>query len=123
MKYAFIGRAILAGALLGAALYFAPFLFFPLRIIAGILFFGFIIRLLFFGGRRGWRHHGPGWGGGPGWRGRGNGFNFMDRVRNMTPEEYQAFKTRAAGWGRGCGHGPGYNQEPAQQAPTQTTTV
>lgn len=76
-------KPILIGILIGGALYIVPFFFFR-----GLLFFlvlGLIFRF-FFWGRRG----GP-WG----WH-RGGGINpaFADTIRNMSAEEYDAFKKK-----------------------------
>jgi hypothetical protein len=73
-------KPILFGIALGAFLYFIPFFFFR-----GFLFFlviGGLIRLLWF------RRYGYGW--------RHSGFHpaFADTIRNMSPEEYEAFKKK-----------------------------
>ena len=70
-------QPILAGILIGAALFFIPF--FVLRVVVIFLIIGGLFRL--FGGRRfgrGYRH----------------GFHpaFADNIRNMSDEEYKAFK-------------------------------
>lgn len=72
-----IFKSIAFGVLAGAALFFAPF--FLLRFLLFFLIIGAFIR--FFVGRkfrRGWR---------PGFH-----TSFADRIRNMTDEEYAAFK-------------------------------
>lgn len=75
-------RSILAGLLLGTALFIVPF--FLLRLLAFFLIIGALFRL--FGGGRFRR---GGWG-----RGRGFGYMpaFTDRVRQMSDEEYAQFK-------------------------------
>lgn len=78
-------KSILAGLLIGAALFIMPF--FLLRFVVFFLIIGALFRL--FGGgrfrRRGW---GPGWG----YRG---GYAFTDRIRQMSDEEYSQFKQRS----------------------------
>lgn len=79
-------KPILAGILIGAALFFMPF--FVLRVIVVFLIIGALFRL--FGGRR--------FG-----RGYGRGFHhaYADNIRNMSDEEYKAFKqnnTYSCGW-------------------------
>ncbi|GAB4031060.1 hypothetical protein [Spirosoma jeollabukense] len=76
-------RSILAGLLLGVALFVMPF--FLIRLVFFFVIIGVLFRL-FGGGRfRG------GWG-----RGRGFGYMpaFADRIRQMSDEEYTAFKQR-----------------------------
>ena len=95
-------KPIVAGALIGAALFFIPF--FVLRVIALFLIAGLIFRL--FAGRR---------------RRFGRNFNegrlsFVDRIRNMSDEEYQAFKSNPRS-AFGCGrfnrnHHSSTNQNP-----------
>ena len=74
-----IFRAIMIGALTGAALFFLPF--FILRGFLFFLFIGFIIRLVAFGR---WRRRGF----------IGSGFNpgLADKIRSMSDEEYNNFK-------------------------------
>lgn len=74
-----IFRAIIIGALTGAALFFLPF--FILRGFLFFLFIGFIIRLIAFGR---WRRRGFG--------GRGFNLKFADTIRGMSDEEYNKFK-------------------------------
>ncbi len=72
-------KPILAGMLIGAALFFMPF--FLLRVLLVFLIIGALFRL--FGGR--------------GIRGRhGRGFHpaFADSIRNMSDEEYNKYKQR-----------------------------
>ncbi|MBA2762502.1 MAG: hypothetical protein H0U39_11190 [Segetibacter sp.] len=72
-----IFKPILAGILIGAALFFIPF--FLLRVLIVFLIIGGLFRL--FGGR--------------GFRGRYNrGFHpaFADKIRNMSDEEYNQYK-------------------------------
>lgn len=72
-------KSIAIGVLVGAALFFAPF--FLIRFLLFFLLIGLIVRF-FVGGRfrRGW----------------GYGFPpaFADKIRNMTDEEYAAFKQK-----------------------------
>ena len=97
-------RSILAGLLLGAALFILPF--FLLRIALFFLLIGALFRL--FGGgrfRRGGWGHGRGYG--------GYIPAFTDRIRQMSDEEYTAFKQRA-----GQHHCGSYMAD----QPTETTT-
>ncbi|MDQ1087249.1 hypothetical protein [Siphonobacter sp. SORGH_AS_1065] len=71
-------KSILAGILLGGALFVLPF--FLLRIALFFLFIGAIFRL--FRGPRHWGHRRP-------WRS-----DFTDRIRQMSDEEYAEFKQR-----------------------------
>lgn len=73
-----IFRAIIIGALAGAALFFLPF--FILRGFLFFLFIGFVIRLIAFGR---WRRRGFG---------GGDFRTFADKVRSMSDEEYNNFK-------------------------------
>ncbi|MFD2936450.1 hypothetical protein [Spirosoma flavum] len=79
-------KSILAGLLLGAALFVMPF--FLVRLVLFFLLIGALFRL--FGGgrfRQGWR------------RGRGYGHMpaFADRIRQMSDDEYTVFKQRYQG--------------------------
>jgi hypothetical protein len=77
-------KPILAGILIGAALYFMPF--FLLRVLVVFLIIGGLFRL--FGGR--------------GFQGRyGRGFHpaFADKIRNMSNEEYNEYKQSLGRWG------------------------
>ncbi len=77
-------KPILAGILIGAALFFMPF--FLLRVLIVFLIIGGLFRL--FGGR--------------GFRGRyGRGFHpaFADKIRNMSDEEYNEYKQNFERWG------------------------
>ena len=67
----------MAGILLGAASYYAPF--FLVKAIIFILIVGALFRL-FRGGRGRWRQ-----------------FAFADRIRAMSDEEYSVFKTKYPG--------------------------
>ncbi|AQG81925.1 hypothetical protein [Spirosoma montaniterrae] len=95
-------KSILAGLLLGAALFILPF--FLLRVFLFFLLIGGLFRLI--RGRRGFGPRGFGYGrrgfayGGP--------FGFADRVRQMSDEEYTAFKER--GWNR-CGDAPAQSNQ------------
>ena len=88
-----IVKPIVAGVLLGAALFFIPF--FALRVAAFILIAGLIFRL-FTGRRRFSRNFGD------------QRFAFADRIRNMSEEEYQHFKANPRAT-FGCG---GFNSKP-----------
>ncbi|HOZ84845.1 MAG TPA: hypothetical protein PK191_05105 [Niabella sp.] len=74
-------KPILAGVLLGTAIFFIPF--FVLRVLVLIIIVGILFRL--FGRRR----FGSGWH--PG---------FADKIRNMSNEEYAQYKAR---FGHRCG--------------------
>lgn len=70
-------KAIIAGALIGAAFFFIPFII--LRIFLFVLVLGTLIRIF---GRGKWgRGFGP-----------GNRVAFADNIRNMSEEEYARFK-------------------------------
>lgn len=90
MNYSIL-RPVVAGVLIGAALFFAPFV--VLRIALFVLVFMLLFRL--FTGRRFGR-----------FGGRGMHPAFADRIRNMSDEEYADFKEK---FGHGCG-GPYRNQ-------------
>ena len=77
-------KTIIAGALLGAALFYLPF--FVMKVMVIFLLFGMMFR--FFGRHRGYR--GP------------YGWAYADKIRSMSDDEYSAFKTRMS-MGR-CGH-------------------
>ncbi|MCH5689000.1 hypothetical protein LWM68_34955 [Niabella sp. W65] len=79
-------KPIIAGVLIGAALFFIPF--FVLRVVTVVLIVGLLFRLF---GRRSW---------GPGNRRQERFTRFADKVRNMTDEEYAQFKER---FQYGCG--------------------
>ncbi|MBD2756071.1 hypothetical protein [Spirosoma validum] len=78
-------KSILAGLLIGGALFIMPF--FLLRFVVFFLIIGALFRL--FGGgrfrRRGW---GPGWG-------YGRDYAFTDRIRQMSDDEYSQYKQRS----------------------------
>ncbi|MBD2702152.1 hypothetical protein IC229_15985 [Spirosoma sp. BT702] len=81
-------KSILAGLLIGAALFIMPF--FLLRFFIFIFIIGLLFRLFGRGRhRRGW---GRGWGYGPGPMPA-----FADRIRQMSDEEYNTFKQRFSG--------------------------
>lgn len=85
-------RTILFGALVGLALFWAPF--FILKVFLFLLIFGFFFRIF---------------------RGRGNGprgWAFADRIRGMSDEEYANFKQD---YRAGCGHRHAENVEPKTQ--------
>jgi hypothetical protein len=79
-------KAIVAGLLAGAILYFAPMVFF------GLLFFALLAKMMFFGGMMMHHRHG-GYG--------GHHLAFADKIRSMSDEDYQAFKGRFAS-GHSC---------------------
>ena len=106
-------RSILAGALLGAALFIMPF--FLLRVLVFFLIIGALFRL--FGGRRFRR---GGWG-----PGRGYGYMpaFADRIRQMSDEEYNQFKQRFE-YGRCGGYdAPKSADQPASETTSGTTNI
>ncbi|WP_080055224.1 hypothetical protein [Spirosoma aerolatum] len=76
-------RSILAGVLLGAALFIMPF--FLLRVILFFILIGTLFRLF---GRGHFRRGG--------WRSRRFGYMpaFADRIRQMSDDEYNQFKQR-----------------------------
>jgi len=77
-------KPMIAGILIGAALFFMPFFF--VRFILFFLVIGAIFR--FFIGRRYWGYR------------RGFDANFTDNIRNMSDEEYNRFKQNInQGWG------------------------
>ena len=78
-------KSILAGLLIGAALFIMPF--FLLRFVVFFLIIGALFRL-FGGGRYRRGSWGPGWG----YR---HGYAFTDRIRQMSDEEYTQFKHRS----------------------------
>lgn len=79
-------KPIVAGIIIGAALFFMPF--FVLRVAVVVLIVGALIRL--FGGRRFGRGAGR----------RGMFPAFADKIRNMSDEEYAQFRQR---FQYGCG--------------------
>ncbi|MBN8786091.1 MAG: hypothetical protein J0I84_03320 [Terrimonas sp.] len=83
-----IVKPIVVGVLIGTALFFIPF--FVLRVIAFFLIAGLVFRL--FAGRR--RRFGRNF--------SEERFAFVDHIRNMSDEEYQAFKSNPRG-AFGCG--------------------
>lgn len=95
-----IFKPIVFGVLFGALAFLMPF--FLLRVLFFFLIVGALFRL--FGRRR----HRQGWGGGP--------MAFAERVRSMSDEEFEAFRTRAMQHRQHCGRGPGRRfQGPAEQ--------
>ena len=68
-------KAIAKGILIGAALFFIPHFILGFLIVFGIM-------RLFMGKRRGGCCNG------------GSRFDFMDRIRQMSDEEYEQFKTK-----------------------------
>ena len=77
-------KPILAGLLIGVALYYLPFFF------VGKVFFILLILAFFFGFFRHRRYRGP------------YGWHYADKIRSMSDEEYLAFKEK---FGRGCDYG------------------
>ncbi|GAB4013049.1 hypothetical protein GCM10028808_30880 [Spirosoma migulaei] len=101
-------KSILAGLLVGVALFIMPF--FLIRLVFFVLIIGALLRI--FGGgrfRRGWRQ-GPGYGQMPA---------FADRIRQMSDEEYNQFKQRFNQGGR---YGD-YETRKATDKPTNETTL
>jgi len=84
-------KSILAGLLLGAALFILPF--FLLRVALFALLIGALFRLV--RGPRRWGYDPRGFG-----RRGGPGLAFADRIRQMSDEEYATFKQER--WNR-CG--------------------
>lgn len=80
-----IAKPIVIGIILGAAIFFIPFI--VIRIILFVLIAGLLFRL--FAGRRSWR------------RFNGNYTLFTDKIRSMSEEEYAQFKLNSS---RGCGY-------------------
>ena len=74
-------KTIVFGALLGAALFAAPF--FVLKVLVVFLIIGFLFRI--FAGRR--YHHRRGWRGPWGWA-------YADKIRGMSDQEYEGFKEK-----------------------------
>lgn len=79
-------KPIIAGIIIGAALFFMPF--FVLRVAVVVLIVGLLFRL--FGGRRFRRGYG----------GRHMFPKFADKIRNMSDDEYARFKENIR---YGCG--------------------
>ncbi|GAB4019009.1 hypothetical protein [Spirosoma koreense] len=102
-------RSILAGLLVGAALFIMPF--FLLRLIVFLLIVSALFRL--FGGGRFRR---GGWG-----RSRGFGYMpaFADRIRQMSDDEYAAFRQRYDY--DHCGVNPGRKAPESPSDQTSTT--
>ena len=75
-------KTILFGAVLGAVLFWIPF--FAVKVLLFFMIFGLFFR--FFKGRR---YYGP------------SGWAYADKIRNMSDEEYENFKTHVRG--RSCG--------------------
>jgi len=78
-------KTIAFGALLGAAIFAAPF--FALKVILFFLIIGFFFRIFRGRGhyhRRGWNY---------------SGWAYADKIRQMPEEEYQEFKNK---YQRGC---------------------
>lgn len=75
-------KTIAFGALIGAALFWMPF--FVLKVLIFFLIIGFIFRIF-----RGRRYYGP------------HGWAYADKIRQMSDEEYETFKSR---FGGRCGY-------------------
>lgn len=101
-------RSILAGLLLGAALFIMPF--FLIRLVVFLLIISILFRL--FGGNRFRR---GGWG--RDW-GYGRTPAFTDRIRQMSDEEYEQFKQRYAPSSHRSYQGPTSPETPAGGTPT-----
>ncbi len=98
-----IFKAVIAGILGGAALFFLPF--FILRLFLFILFIGLAIRLVVgIGFRRGGH-----------WRGRGFNPQFADKIRSMNDEEYNQFKQKFTA---GCGRRNWFDNERTSETTT-----
>ena len=101
-------RSILAGLLVGAALFIMPF--FLIRMVVFLLIISALFRL--FGGGRfrrgGWRR---GWG-------YGHTPAFTDRIRQMSNEEYNQFKQRYAPGSRRDYRRPTSPENPANETST-----
>lgn len=96
-------KTIIVGALLGAAIFAAPF--FVLKVLAFFLIIGLFIRI--FRGRR--YYHRRGWKGPWGWA-------FADRIRSMSDKEYQEFKDS---YSQHCWPGDPGNADEADKNDTQ----
>ena len=81
-------KTIIVGALLGAAIFAAPY--FVLKAFVFLLVIGLLIRL--FRGRRYYRR-GP-------WGFHG-GMAFAEKVRSMSDDEFEEFKSNCGGYDRG----------------------
>ncbi len=94
-------RTILFGALLGAALFAAPFFLF--KVLLFFLFFGLIFRLF-----RGRRFRG-------GWKTRG--WAYADKIRQMDDQEYKDFKENYRQY---CGPG---NFDESQESESESESI
>lgn len=83
-------KSVIGGALIGAALFFAPF--FILKTMLFFFFIGAIFRMLF------WRrmYH---------WGKPRMYMAMADKVRNMSEEEYTELKSKMSNWEHNCYHG------------------
>ncbi len=99
-----IFRAIIAGILGGAALFFLPF--FILRLFLFILFISLAIRLIIGIGFRRGSH----------WRERGFNPMFADKIRSMSEEEYNGFKQK---FSYGCGRRDWFDDRRTPEATTE----
>ncbi len=93
MKHS-IFKPIVGGLIIGTALFFAPFML--LKFIFWMIIIGGIMRLIF---RRRHSH----------WGGPRYSMVYADKVRNMSQEDYDAFKTKMNRWQGQCGYYGGYN--------------
>ncbi|HPI55017.1 MAG TPA: hypothetical protein PLU10_10015 [Chitinophagaceae bacterium] len=90
-------KSILVGASIGAVLFLLP------HFIIGCLIFFAVMKLFFF--RRSARRFGA--------------YGFMgmaDRIRSMSPEEYESFKHQRGAWNHSCCHSSMSTSQPSPQA-------
>src|SRR5687767_12789416 len=91
-----IFKSILLGILIGALFFIMPF--FILKFLLIFLLIGAICSLWWGGRGRGWRGHHYGW-----------HTAYADKIRNMSDEEYTAFKNKTDRWNCGYDYGCGGN--------------
>lgn len=91
-----IFKSILLGILIGVLFFIMPF--FILKFFLIFLLIGAICRLWWGGGRRRWKHNYYGW-----------HHAYADKIRNMSDEEYAAFKNKTDRWNCGYDYGCGSN--------------
>jgi len=105
-------KSVLIGILVGAALFMAPF--FLLKFFLFFLIIGAICRL-WWGGKRGGRHH---------WK-HSYAWTNPDHIRNMSEEDYKNYKDKWNGNNcgpqryYGCGGSHNYNCETKQENKTE----
>jgi hypothetical protein len=101
-----IFKSILLGILIGVLFFMMPF--FILKFFLIFLLIGAICRLWWGGGRRRWGHH-------HGWH-----YAYADKIRNMSEEEYTAFKSKTQDWNCGYNHRcGGYYNYGCDEAPNK----